>query len=138
MPWIRTTVGESVLIWGPPRLSCATPQAVRRFPRRSYRTALAGCVEPGSRCASRCVAHREAASNRERDERLERIVLRERWLARAERELQTVVPPHVHPGGACSADIAGRAGDEQRARRLDAQSVKGEPVRLGPWLVRAC
>ena len=80
----------------------------------------------------------ELAFNREREERLERIVLRERCLALPERELQTVVPPHAHPGAACSGDIGGRAGHEQRARWLDAQPVKGEPVWLGPWLVSAC
>jgi hypothetical protein len=47
------------------------------------------------------------------------------------------VPTHAHAGAACSGDIGGRAGHEQRARWLDAQPVKGEPVWLGPRLVSA-
>src|SRR5437763_15120800 len=77
-------------------------------------------------------------SSSEREQRLERVELRERRLALPERKLQTVVPPHVHPGAARARDIARRAGHEQCARRLDAQPLAGEPIRLGPWLVRAC
>src|SRR5881227_4071408 len=77
-------------------------------------------------------------SSSEREQRLERVELRERRLALPERKLQTVVPPHVHPGAARARDIARRAGHEQCARRLDAQPLEGEPVWLGPGLVRAC
>src|SRR5215212_10832751 len=74
----------------------------------------------------------------EREERLERVVLRQRRLALPEGQLETVVPEHAHPGAACSGDVGGRAGHEQRARRPDAQPVQREPVRLRAWLVTAC
>src|SRR5215208_13354 len=78
------------------------------------------------------------AFDHEREERLERVVLRERRLALPERQLKTVVPEHAHPDAACSRDVGGRAGHEQRARWPDAQPLQGEPIRLRAWLVRAC
>jgi hypothetical protein len=63
------------------------------------------------------------------------------WLVAARRGIHfptlrsTFVSSRSGPG---ARDIAGRASNEQRARWLDAELVKGEPVWLGPWLVSAC
>jgi hypothetical protein len=69
------------------------------------------------------------------EKRGEGVVLDKRPGGAAEIEAATVVPIDRHANSTRACDVIRRAGDEQRACRLDSQRIEGESIWLGAWLV---
>ena len=63
-------------------------------------------------------------------------MLDERPGAATEIQAAPVVPVHGHADSSGACDVVRRAGDEKRARRLEAQRVEREPIGLWARLVR--
>ena len=137
------------------RVSAASSPSARRSPASSPRTGRSRSSEAALDREAAAPAHGEvrapprlarlrvpqagagAPALHDLKQRGEGVVLDKRPGAATELQAAPVVPVHRHADAIGAGDVVRRAGDEQRAFRVEAQRLEREPVRLRAWLVRA-